>query len=79
VVKTAEPTPDIAYYDTGAVRYRGFVLDGQMHGQWVFLRKDGSTMRAGAFDRGQQIGTWQTFDRTGRVVKETDFPNPTER
>ena len=29
---TTEPTPDISYYDDGAVRYRGFQLDGQMHG-----------------------------------------------
>ncbi len=69
----SEPTPDIAHYDTGALRYRGFQLDGQMHGAWEFLRKDGSTMRAGEFDRGRQVGTWRTFDRAGKIVKETDF------
>jgi antitoxin component YwqK of YwqJK toxin-antitoxin module len=69
----ARPTPDIAYYDPGAVRYRGFQLDGQMHGAWEFLRRDGSVMRAGAFDRGRQVGVWRTFDRAGKVVKETDF------
>jgi antitoxin component YwqK of YwqJK toxin-antitoxin module len=66
--------PDIAYYPDGGVRYRGFQLDGQMHGPWEFLRKDGSVMRAGEFDRGRQVGIWRTFDRAGRVVKETDFP-----
>lgn len=30
-------------------------------------------MRAGEFDRGRQVGTWRTFDRAGRMVKETDF------
>jgi antitoxin component YwqK of YwqJK toxin-antitoxin module len=69
----SEPTPDVAHYDTGAVRYRGFQLDGEMHGHWEFLRKDGSLMRAGAFDRGRQVGTWRTYDRAGRVVKETEF------
>jgi antitoxin component YwqK of YwqJK toxin-antitoxin module len=69
----AEPTPDVALYDTGAVRYRGFQLDGQMHGAWEFMRKDGSLMRAGEFDRGEQVGLWRTFDRAGNVVKETDF------
>ena len=68
-----QPNPDIPYYDTGAVRYRGFQLDGQMHGAWEFLRKDGSLMRAGEFDRGRQVGVWRTYDRAGRVVKETDF------
>jgi antitoxin component YwqK of YwqJK toxin-antitoxin module len=68
-----EPTADVAHYDTGTVRYRGFQLDGQMHGEWEFLRKDGSVMRAGRFERGAQVGVWRTFDRHGKVVKETDF------
>jgi antitoxin component YwqK of YwqJK toxin-antitoxin module len=69
----SKPVPDVAHYDDGGVRYRGFQLDGQMHGAWQFFRKDGSVMRSGEFDRGQQVGTWRTFDRAGRVVKETDF------
>jgi antitoxin component YwqK of YwqJK toxin-antitoxin module len=44
-----------------------------MHGAWEFLRKDGSVMRKGEFERGKQLGIWRTFDRSGRVVKETDF------
>ena len=65
--------PDIAHYDDGGVRYRGFQLDGRMHGAWEFFRKDGSVMRSGEFDRGEQIGIWKTFDRKGTVVKEKDF------
>jgi hypothetical protein len=30
-------------------------------------------MRTGEFDRGRQVGIWRTFDRAGRLVKETDF------
>jgi hypothetical protein len=30
-------------------------------------------MRTGEFDRGKQVGTWRTLDRSGKVVKETDF------
>jgi len=75
----ATPTPDVAYYDNGAVRYRGFRLDDEMHGHWEFLRKDGSLMRAGRFDRGAQVGVWRTFDRAGKVVKETIFPKPKPR
>ena len=70
---SSEPTPDIAYYDGGGVRYRGFQLDGEMHGAWEFLRRDGSLMRAGEFERGRQVGIWRTYDRSGRIVKETDF------
>jgi antitoxin component YwqK of YwqJK toxin-antitoxin module len=65
--------PDVAYYEDGGVRYRGFQLDGEMHGEWEFLRRDGSVMRSGRFERGKQVGNWKTFDRAGHVVKETDF------
>ena len=73
VTKASRPVPDIAYYDNGDVRYRGFQLGGEPHGSWEFLRKDGSVMRAGKFDHGKQIGIWRTLDRGGRLVKETDF------
>jgi antitoxin component YwqK of YwqJK toxin-antitoxin module len=71
--KESKPIPDVAHYGTGAVQSRGFTLDGQMHGDWEFFRKDGSVMRTGQFDRGRPVGMWRTFDRAGRLVKETDF------
>ena len=71
--KASEPVPDIARYADGALQSRGFTLDGEMHGRWEFFRRDGSVMRAGEFDRGRQVGVWRTLDRTGRLVKETDF------
>jgi antitoxin component YwqK of YwqJK toxin-antitoxin module len=30
-------------------------------------------MRSGAFNRGVQVGVWKTFDREGKLVKETKF------
>jgi antitoxin component YwqK of YwqJK toxin-antitoxin module len=74
VAKPPEPVPDVSHYPTGAVRYRGFSLDGASHGAWEFYRLDGSVMRTGSFDRGRQIGVWRTFDRAGRLIKETTFP-----
>jgi antitoxin component YwqK of YwqJK toxin-antitoxin module len=71
--KSSRPEPDINYYADGGVRYRGSQLDGEMHGEWEFFRKDGSLMRSGRFELGKQVGVWRTFDRNGRVVKETDF------
>lgn len=73
VVKRSEPIPEVTYYPSGAVKYKGFLLNGEMHGAWEFYRTDGSLMRAGEFDRGKQVGVWRTSDRAGRVVKETDF------
>jgi antitoxin component YwqK of YwqJK toxin-antitoxin module len=65
--------PHVEHYANGTVKLSGAHLDGEMHGPWEFFRLDGSLMRTGTFDRGRQIGRWRTFDRSGRVVKETDF------
>jgi antitoxin component YwqK of YwqJK toxin-antitoxin module len=73
VSKTPEPAPHVEHYASGVVKMTGFHLDGEMHGAWEFFRLDGSLMRAGAFDRDRQVGTWRTYDRGGRVVKETRF------
>ena len=67
------PVPAIDHYDNGNVRFRGFNVGGEMHGEWQFFRKDGSLLRAGSFDHGRQVGTWRTYDRSGSVVKETEF------
>lgn len=69
----SEPLPHVEHYGNGVVKLKGFHLDGEMHGAWEFYRTDGSVMRAGQFERGTQIGVWRTFDRSGRLVKETDF------
>jgi len=67
------PIPATARYGNGQVRFRGTNLRGEMHGAWEFFRKDGSLMRAGSFERGRQVGLWRTYDRAGKVVKETVF------
>jgi hypothetical protein len=60
---------ETAHYGNGRIKYTGFLL----HGAWSWYRTDGSLMRSGEFDRGKQIGTWRTYDRSGKVVKETSF------
>lgn len=65
--------PEVVHYANGVVKMRGAHLDGEMHGAWEWFRTDGTVMRTGRFDRGRQIGVWRTFDRAGRLVKETDF------
>ena len=66
-------TEAIDHYPNGNARFRGFHLDGEMHGEWTFYRADGSVMRNGTFDRGRQVGVWRTFARDGRLVTEKDF------
>jgi len=69
----AEPIEETLHYGNGNVKHHGWYLDGEMHGEWSFYRTDGSLMRAGNFDHGRQVGVWRTLDRSGRLVKETDF------
>jgi antitoxin component YwqK of YwqJK toxin-antitoxin module len=73
MTKPDAPVPAIDHYENGNVRFRGQNLDGEMHGAWEFFRKDGTLMRSGSFERGQQVGIWRTYDRSGEVVKETRF------
>jgi antitoxin component YwqK of YwqJK toxin-antitoxin module len=73
VANRSEPVPQVVNYPTGVVKMKGFLLDGEMHGPWEWYRTDGTVMRTGEFDRGKQIGVWRTFERSGRMVKETDF------
>jgi uncharacterized protein YdhG (YjbR/CyaY superfamily) len=61
------------FYDNGFLKSKGSTKDSQMHGAWAFYRKDGSVMRTGQFKLGVQVGIWRTFDRSGRLVKETTF------
>jgi antitoxin component YwqK of YwqJK toxin-antitoxin module len=73
MAERSEANQEVVYYDNGQVKHRGAYLDGEMHGEWEFFRKDGSRMRSGFLDRGKQTGVWRTYDRSGKVVKETRF------
>ena len=68
-----EPAEETVRYADGTVKYTGFLVAGEMHGDWSWFRTDGSLMRTGSFERGRQVGTWRTYDRAGKVVKETPF------
>jgi antitoxin component YwqK of YwqJK toxin-antitoxin module len=69
----SEPVPHVEHYANGLIKMKGSHLEDEMHGAWEFYRTDGTLMRAGQFDRGKQVGVWRTFERSGRVVKETDL------
>ena len=61
------------FYQNGNPRYEGKLKDSKMHGYWEFFRKDGTLMRSGSFDLGNQIGIWTTYDQAGHPYQETDF------
>jgi antitoxin component YwqK of YwqJK toxin-antitoxin module len=49
------------------------MLEGLLHGYWEWFRKDGSKLRSGFFDRGEQVGVWTTYDSNGKIVKITQM------
>lgn len=69
--KRARPKKHVHYHKDGTVWARGTTLDSEMHGYWEWFRKDGTKMRSGYFEHGEQVGDWTTWDRNGKVVKVT--------
>ena len=68
-----ESTPREVLHKDGSIRARGHMRDDEMDGYWEWFRVDGTMLRSGSFDRGRQIGTWTTYDRSGAPHKETRF------
>lgn len=66
--------PTRSYYDNGVMQSKGGYKGGKMHGSWEFFRRDGSVMRTGELKEGAQVGIWRTWDKRGRMLKETAFP-----
>jgi antitoxin component YwqK of YwqJK toxin-antitoxin module len=73
MVTRPKAVAEVVRYPSGILKMRGSRLGGEMHGAWKWFRLDGSVMRTGRFDRGKQVGVWKTFERSGRLVKETNF------
>lgn len=61
----------IQHHKDGSLWVRGQTLDGIATGYWEWFRKDGTRMRSGHFDHGEQVGEWTTYDKAGAVYKVT--------
>jgi len=61
----------VEYHKDGSIWAKGHTLNGVPTGYWEWFRRDGTRMRAGTFEKGQQAGKWTTYDRLGRVVRVT--------
>ena len=63
----------LQFYESGTVKAQGQYRAGQLHGAWIWNRKNGSRLRCGSFAAGKQVGVWITYDRIGHPYKQTDF------
>ncbi len=50
---------------------RGQKLHDVPVGYWEWFRVDGTKLRSGTFENGQQVGEWTTFDKQGNEYKVT--------
>jgi antitoxin component YwqK of YwqJK toxin-antitoxin module len=61
----------VQYHKDGSIWAKGQTIEGVPAGYWEWFRKDGTKMRSGYFEDGQQTGEWTTYDQKGRVYKVT--------
>ena len=73
IKKTSTKQKHIVYHKNGSVWAKGQKADGVCVGYWEWFRLDGTKMRSGHFERGDQIGEWTTYDKKGQVYKVTNI------
>ncbi len=64
-------TPRVANHKDGSLWAKGQVRGETLEGYWEWFRKDGTKLRSGYFENGEQTGEWTTYDKTGKVYKVT--------
>ena len=68
---------DTEYHKDGSVRAMGPRVDGVPVGYWEWFRLDGTKMRSGHFEKGEQTGEWTTYDKKGQIYKVTQMKSKT--
>ena len=68
---SVRPVPFEKRHKDGSLWARGEMTGDVQTGYWEFFRKDGTRLRSGHFDNGEQIGEWTTYDASGNVYKVT--------
>lgn len=63
----------IQRHKDGSLWARGPLVDGLPSGYWEWFRKDGTRLRSGHFEAGEQVGEWTTYDKQGKVYKVTQI------
>ena len=67
------PAPFVKNHADGSLWAKGQTIGDVPTGYWEWFRKDGTRLRSGWFEKGEQTGEWTTYDKAGRVYKTTTF------
>jgi antitoxin component YwqK of YwqJK toxin-antitoxin module len=71
------PVEHLQHHKDGSLWARGQTIAGVATGYWEWFRKDGTRLRSGHFEKGEQAGEWTTYDKNGEVYKVTRMkPKP---
>lgn len=65
------PLPFTKNHADGTLWATGQTIDDVPAGYWEWFRKDGTKLRSGWFENGQQAGEWTTYDKAGQPYKVT--------
>ncbi|MDB5691645.1 MAG: hypothetical protein JWO81_708 [Alphaproteobacteria bacterium] len=71
--ESSEPVLRQDFHRAGTIKARGHEVDGLLSGYWEWFRKDGTRLRSGWFEKGEQVGEWTTYDVAGQGYKVTVF------
>jgi antitoxin component YwqK of YwqJK toxin-antitoxin module len=69
--KKKSPREHTVYHKDGSIWAKGQMADNVCVGYWEWFRKDGTKLRSGHFDGGEQVGEWTTYDKKEKVYKMT--------
>ncbi len=59
------------FHDNGEVAQTGYLLNGELHGQWYMYNVEGKKIATGRYQNGKRTGKW--FFWKGDILKEVDF------
>ena len=65
------PQSYVKHHKDGTLWAKGQTMDDVPIGYWEWFRKDGTKLRSGQFENGEQVGEWTTYDAKGKVYKVT--------
>jgi antitoxin component YwqK of YwqJK toxin-antitoxin module len=71
----ADVIPFEKLHKDGSLWAKGQTIDDVPTGYWEWFRKDGTKLRSGHFQKGQQVGEWTTYDAKGEPYKVTQMRN----
>ena len=69
--RTVSQKEHIEYHKDGSVWAKGQTANGVYVGYWEWFRLDGTRMRSGHLENGEQAGEWTTYDKKGQIYKVT--------